>query len=119
MSQYILSAEHIQKKYGNHTVLRDVSVRIKQGEIYGLIGKNGSGKTTLFRILTGLIQGYGGTVSIQDINNRKAVLSAVINTPSLFLDMSAYENMKAQTYLLGIRDNNKIRQILKTVGLSE
>jgi len=119
MSQYILSAEHIQKKYGNHTVLRDVSVRIKQGEIYGLIGKNGSGKTTLFRILTGLIQGYGGTVSIQDINNRKAVLSAVINTPSLFLNMSAFENMKAQTYLLGIRDNNKIRQILKTVGLSE
>jgi len=119
MSQYILSAEHIQKKYGNHTVLRDVSVRIKQGEIYGLIGKNGSGKTTLFRILTGLIQGYGGTVSIQDISNRKSVLSAVINSPSLFLNMSAFENMKAQTYLLGIRDNNKIRQILKTVGLSE
>jgi len=53
MGNSILSAERISKQYGGDTVLRDVYMNIKRGEIYGLIGKNGSGKTTLFRILTG------------------------------------------------------------------
>lgn len=119
MSEYILQVHNIQKKYGGHTILNDVSLCLEKGEIYGLIGKNGSGKTTLFRILTGLVQEYGGTVSVNGLNNRKSKISAVINSPSLFLNMSAFENMKAQSYLLGIKDNNKIRHVLKMVGLPE
>jgi ABC-type multidrug transport system ATPase subunit len=119
MSQYILIAEHIQKKYGGNTILRDVSINVKQGEIYGLIGKNGSGKTTLFRILTGLIQEYGGHASINKINGRTGKVSAVINSPSLFLNMNAFQNMKVQTYLLGVHDESKISQVLNTVGLTD
>lgn len=48
MSSYILSGEHISKRYGKNLVLRDVSIHLKQGEIYGLIGKNGSGKRPYF-----------------------------------------------------------------------
>ena len=114
MSNYVLQGSHIGKKYGKHAILNDVSLTLKQGEIYGLIGKNGSGKTTLFRILTGLIQDYSGTVSINE-----SKISAVINAPALFLNMTAFENMKAQSYLLGVKDNDKIFQILKTIGLSE
>ena len=117
MNQHILTAEHIQKRYGQKTVLRDISIHVKQGDIYGLIGKNGSGKTTLFRILTGLIQAYDGKVSISQINGHPSKISAVIGTPSLFLNMSAAQNMRAQTYLLGMSDNSKIEQILRTVGL--
>lgn len=117
MSDYILSAEHIQKKYNGNTVLRDVSLHVKKGEIYGLIGKNGSGKTTLFRILIGLIQRYSGTVSVGEIGVPTNKVSAVINSPSLFLNLSAFENIKAQAFLLGMRDNSRIRQTLKTVGL--
>lgn len=113
MSHYILKAEHIQKEYNGNTVLRDVSIHIKKGEIYGLAGKNGSGKTTLFRILTGLIQRYNGTVSVRE----KSKVSAVINSPSLFLNLSAFENMKVQAFLLGMRDDSRIKQTLKTVGL--
>jgi len=119
MNQYAITTEHVHKKYGRHTVLHDVSINVKQGDIYGLIGKNGSGKTTLFRILTGMIQEYRGVVSVNENGAYKSNLSAVINSPSLFLNMSAYENMKAQSYLLGIRDSKKINQVLETVGLSE
>ena len=119
MSQYILEAAHIQKKYGRQTVLRDVSIHVKHGGIYGLIGKNGSGKTTLFRILTGLIQGYSGVVTVSHTGSHESNISAVIDSPSLFLNMSAFENMKAQSFLLGIRDNGRIRQALETVRLSE
>jgi len=119
MNNYILTAERIQKKYGKQAALHNANIRVKQGDIYGLIGKNSSGKTTLFRVLTGLIQEYSGTVSIKDTRNRKNNISAVINSPSLFLNMSAFENMKAQAFLLGIRGNDKIQQVLKLVGLSE
>jgi ABC-type multidrug transport system ATPase subunit len=119
MSEYILSAEGIQKKYGGKTVLRDVSIRVKQGEIYGLVGKNGSGKTTLFRILTGLIPDYGGSVSAGRTGGRESKISALIHSPSLFLNMTAFRNMKAQAYLLGIRDDGNIAQILNTVGLND
>jgi len=111
---YVLQGANISKKYGRHAILNDLSLNIKQGEIYGLIGKNGSGKTTLFRILTGLIPDYSGTVSFNGSR-----ISAVINAPSLFLNMTVFENMKAQCYLLGITDNNKIQRALKMVGLSE
>jgi len=119
LNHYILTAEHIQKKYNGNTVLRDVSIHIKKGEIYGLIGKNGSGKTTLFRILTGLIPGYNGTVSVGEVGVQKSKVSAVINSPALFLNLSAFENMKAQAFLLGMCDDSRIEQALKTVGLED
>ncbi|HWQ41532.1 MAG TPA: ATP-binding cassette domain-containing protein [Desulfosporosinus sp.] len=119
MSHYILTAEHIQKQYNGNTVLRNVSIHIKKGEIYGLVGKNGSGKTTLFRILTGLIQRYNGTVSIGETGVQKIKVSAVINSPALFLNLSAFENMKAQALLLDMYDDSRIKQTLKTVGLAD
>lgn len=102
---YILAAEHMQKKYGGKTVLRDASIHVKQGEIYGLVGKNGSGKTTLLRILTGLIPEYCGTVYVGDVDRQKGRMSAVIDSPSLFLNLSAFENLKVQSCLLGVHDN--------------
>lgn len=117
MDHYILTAEHIQKKYNGNTVLRDVSIRVRKSEIYGLIGKNGSGKTTLFRILTGLIQRYNGTVSVGEAGISKIKISAVINSPSLFLNLSAFENLKLQALLWGIRDYGRIEPTLKTIGL--
>ena len=114
---YILAAEHIQKNYEGKAILRDASIHVKQGEIYGLVGKNGSGKTTLLRILTGLIPGYSGTVFVGNVKNRKSKITAVINNPALFLNMSAMDNMKEQACLLGLHDNGKIGQTLKTVGL--
>ena len=119
MSSYILSGEHISKRYGKNLVLRDVSIHLKQGEIYGLIGKNGSGKTTLLRILSGLIPGYGGKVTIGNIDKRECRIAAVINAPGLFLNMTAFENMKQQTILLGLHDDIDIKHTLKTIGLEE
>jgi ABC-type multidrug transport system ATPase subunit len=119
MSQYVLTAEHIQKQYNGNVVLKDVNMHIRRGEIYGLIGKNGAGKTTLFRILTGLIQQYNGVVSIGSSDVPRAKLGAVINAPSLFLNLSAFENMRIQAMLLGMRGDDLIKQSLQIVGLQD
>jgi ABC-type multidrug transport system ATPase subunit len=115
----MIKAEHIRKRYGGKTVLCDVSLHVKQGEIYGLIGKNGSGKTTLLRILTGLIQNFDGTVSVAKTGNHESKISAVINDPALFLNLTASGNLKEQAVLLGLQGSDKIEKALKTVGLED
>lgn len=119
MNCNILTGEHISKKYGNTSVLKDVSIHIKQGEIYGLIGKNGAGKTTLLRILCGLIPNYKGKITLTNIDGGKCKIAAVINSPALFLNMTAFENLKEQSALLGLHDDTEISTILKTVGLKD
>ena len=119
MNHYILTAENIKMRYGSNTILKDVSIHVKHGDIYGLVGKNGSGKTTLLRILTGLIQDFSGTVTVSKINDGEIRFAVVIKDPSLFLNMSAFENMKAQAHLLGLYDYNQIDEVLETVGLAD
>lgn len=119
MNHYVLTAEHIKMRYGANTVLNDVSIHVKRGDIYGLIGKNGSGKTTLLRILTGLIQNFSGTIFAAKTHGRESRFAIVINDPSLFLNMSAFENMKEQAHLLGLHDDRQIEEVLKTVGLAD
>lgn len=117
MKYNILAGEHISKKYGKNSVLKDVSIHVKQGEISGLIGKNGSGKTTLLRILSGLIPNFGGDVIVGERNGGSCKVAAVISSPALFLNMTVIENMREQAVLLGLNNTDKIVQVLETVGM--
>lgn len=114
MNRSILTGEHITKKYGNTVVLRDVSIHIEQAAIYGLIGKNGSGKTTLLRILAKQIPNYKGSVKLKSENIR---VSAVINSPALFLNMSAIQNLKTHSFLLDKHNQEDIQKVMQIVGL--
>lgn len=118
MSQCILEAERITMRYGRNTVLSNASIHVEKGAIYGLVGRNGSGKTTLLRILTGLIQDFGGAVRVARTGARESRFAAVISDPSLFLNMSASENMREQTHLLGLRDEGRVGEGLRAVGLA-
>lgn len=117
MEDLILTADNVQKRYGRHKILNGVSMSVKKGEIYGLLGKNGSGKTTMFRIITGLIPNYNGKIAIGVNNDPKCKVSAVINSPSLFLNMDSFQNMNLQAYLLGIKNREKIEEVLTEIGL--
>ncbi len=97
----LLVAEHIGKRFGGITALRDVSFHINRGEIYGLIGPNGAGKTTLFNVLTGLYQADAGKLHFdggclfnkppQEIVQRG--LARTFQNIRLFAAMSALENV--------------------------
>ena len=119
MNHSILTAEHIKMRYGSSTILNDVSIHVEHGDIYGLVGKNGSGKTTLLRILTGLIRNFSGAVSIAKTHGGESRFAVVINDPSLFLNMSAFENMKEQAHLLGLHDDSQIEEVLEAVRLTD
>lgn len=121
MRDYIVKTNKICKKYKNKFVLNDVSINIKKGDIYGLIGKNGAGKTTLMRIISGLISETSGYLELfgdsnLKIKNRKR-MGVLIETPAFFEDMDAYENLEYLRIYKGIPGKKCIGEKLKLVGL--
>lgn len=119
----ILEINNVSKSYNGQKVLDNLSLTINKGDIYGLIGINGSGKTTLIRIITGLafpkegiIKLYGVDSKDKKINEVKRKISAIVENPSLNMDLSGKENMILQAKLLNVNEN-KIDDYLKTVRL--
>ncbi len=99
----LLRTENIVKKYRNRTVVNDVSIQVKQGEIVGLLGPNGAGKTTSFYIIVGLIKPFAGQVFLDDENITKEPMykraqrgiSYLPQEASVFRKLSVEDNIKA------------------------
>ena len=116
----ILETNGIIKKYGNKTVLNNINMKIKRGDIYGFIGKNGAGKTTFMRVVLSLTRPTNGEVyffgdkKIEDVGLK---VGSLIESPGLDYSLSAYENLKRFSIIYGADDEN-IHELLKLVGLS-
>ena len=96
----VLEIHGLTKQFGQQAILQDLSLTIKEGDIYGLIGKNGAGKTTLIKIITQLLFADIGTVSLfssQSENEWTRALSrvgSVIESPVAHNHLTAYQNLK-------------------------
>lgn len=122
--EYVLETNALTKKYKNFKALDRLTMKIPKGSIYGLVGKNGAGKTTLIRIICGLQNPtsgeyslYGEKSSSKNITKSRRRIGAVVETPSIFLDMTAYDNIKQQYLILGIPSFDDIDELLRLVGL--
>jgi ABC-2 type transport system ATP-binding protein len=121
----ILQTQAISKTYRKTKAVSAVSLTIQEGDIYGFIGKNGAGKTTLIRMITGVAEPTSGSFSLFGLTNPKEVIrarsqiAAVVESPALHLNLSAYDNLKMQCVLLGIKGNHKevIEKVLTKVDL--
>ena len=67
--RYVLETNGLRKNYRNFTALRDLTMHIPQGSIYGFVGRNGAGKTTLIRLICGLQEPSGGRYTLYGIRN--------------------------------------------------
>ncbi|MBO4474091.1 MAG: ABC transporter ATP-binding protein [Clostridiales bacterium] len=124
MEDYILETENITKKYGAIVAVDHVSIRLKRGEIYGIIGRNGAGKTTLLKMLAGLARPTEGSFRIFGESEKKTAklrdrIGVLIESPGLIPNMSAMENMRIQALMLGMNDDAFLRELLNDVGLGE
>ena len=124
--EYVLTTDHLCKNYGHFKALNQCSMHVPRGAIYGFVGKNGAEKTTLIRLICGLQRPTSGSYRLYGSENTdKKILEAqrrigaVVETPSIYLDMTAEENMKEQYYVLGLPSFEGIPQILKLVGLED
>lgn len=117
---YILETNKLTKTYKHQTVLSQVSIHVEQGSVYGLLGPNGAGKSTLLKSIMGVISVDSGSILYKGRDWNKEDLremSAVIENPAIYPNLTAYENLKVVTTLLDI-DEKRINEVLKTVGLT-
>lgn len=98
----------------------------KEGAIYGFVGRNGAGKTTLIRLICGLQEPSSGGYTLYGVKNTDAGIKrsrrrmgAVVETPSIFMDMTARDNIRQQYQILGLPSEQGIDELLQLVGLSD
>lgn len=119
----LLTTEGLSKKYGKRFALRDVAIHIRQGDIYGLIGRNGAGKTTLLKLINSQINKTSGEIyhreKLMSFGKPEIKIGALVESPGLYPDATAYDNLKYKCLAMGIRKKSYIDKLLKTVELSD
>ncbi len=121
---YILTAKNLEKRYRHSKALRGLNMHIPKGSIYGFVGRNGAGKTTLIRLICGLQEPTEGIFTLYGVENTdsnivkaRQRMGAVVETPAIYLDMTAEDNLKQQYRVLGLSSFDSIPKLLKLVGL--
>jgi lipopolysaccharide export system ATP-binding protein len=111
----ILRAESLVKKYKNRTVVNNVSLQVKQGEIVGLFGPNGAGKTTTFYMIVGLIKSNSGKIFLNDeeithlpmYQRARKGVGYLAQEPSVFRKLSVEENILAVLQMKGLSESDQ------------
>ncbi|MCO0815335.1 ABC transporter ATP-binding protein [Lactococcus lactis] len=123
MSKYIIETKNLTKQYGEQKSVANLSIHVRKGSIYGLLGRNGAGKTTTMKMLLGLTQPTLGEAKIfnQDIkNDMKSILPRVgslIESPGFYPNLTGTENLKIFARLRGVPNQDAVRNVLALVGL--
>ena len=115
----ILETADLCKKFKGQIVVNNVDIHIQKNSVYGLLGPNGAGKSTILKMITGILRPTSGKIefdghpwSRKDLDN----IGALIETPPLYENLTAYENLKARTLALNLSES-RIREVLEIVQL--
>ncbi len=121
---YILTTQGLSKQYRQAKALDNLNMHVPKGAIYGFVGRNGAGKTTLIRLICGLQEPTRGGYALYGVSSEdKAIcrtrkrMGAVVETPSIYLDMTAEENLRQQLRVLGAPSFDSVPELLRLVGL--
>ena len=121
---YVLRTNRLTKAYKDFQALKGLTMNVPQGSIYGFVGKNGAGKTTLIRLICGLQAPTSGDFTLYgvpsgsgDIVKARRRMGAVVETPSLYLEVTAEDNLRQQYLILGLPSFEGIPELLRLVGL--
>ena len=125
MSDVVLKTRGLCKNYGGRAAVDHVSVEISRGRVYGFIGKNGAGKTTFMRMVCGLAAPNVGDIEIfgatgANLTSARRKIGSVIETPPLYVNMTAYENMETHRRTVGCKKSEtQIKQILEWLEIAD
>lgn len=124
--EYVLTTENLSKKYKHGYALNGLSMHVPKGAIYGFVGRNGAGKSTVIRLISGLQAPTSGEYTVfgkkgteAEIGKSRRRMGVMFETPSVYLNMTAEENLKQQYRILGIPSFDGITDILNMVGLKD
>lgn len=119
--EYVIETNKLSKKFGEKFAVNDASIKVRKGDIYGLIGRNGAGKTTLMKLLLGISLPTSGDIKLFDstqLDKQRRNIGSLIEAPAIYKNATAYENLKRFAILAPTSDE-KINEILELVGLKD
>jgi len=110
-----LEAQGLQKIYGNRQVVKEVSLKVTQGEIVGLLGPNGAGKTTSFYMIVGLIKADGGTIHLsgEDVTSFPIHKRALIGVGYLPQEASIFRDLSVEANIYSVLENRSLPNVKK------
>jgi len=120
MDTYILQTNHLCKNFKGQHAVSNISLSITRNSVYGLLGPNGAGKSTTLKMITGMLRPTSGEITFEGhpwSRRDLADIGALIESPPLYENLTAKENLKVRTLLLGLPDS-RIHEVLKTVRLT-
>jgi ABC-type multidrug transport system ATPase subunit len=125
MNHPILETVHLTKVYGNRRGIRDISLQLFSGDVYGLLGPNGAGKTTFLKLITGLIRADQGTVTLFDANIAEQFEQGMRHVGCMIESADFHDFLNAWQYLQLVArfyphvTNQRMEEVLEYVGLSK
>jgi ABC-2 type transport system ATP-binding protein len=121
-TNYAITVEGLSKKFGEDTVLNDVTCGFEQGKVHGIVGNNGSGKTVLMKCICGFYIPTSGRVIVDGKQIGKDLdfpddMGIIIETPGFLPNVTGLKNLQILNSLRNFVNNYTIREIIKLVGL--
>ncbi len=116
----MLQTKNLCKTFKRQKAVDNVSINITKGKIYGLLGPNGAGKSTILKMITGMLTPTAGEIYLDGKPWDRACLGeigALIENPPIYENLSARENLKVRSLLLGV-DERRIDEVLQIVSLA-
>ena len=120
----VIETYGLEKTFGTKHAVNHFNMQVKQGDIYGFVGRNGAGKSTVMKMLSGLAHPTKGEIKLFGKSIAEAYsyerMGVLIEAPGLYPRLSAYDNMMMKALCLGVVDaKSKVNQLLEYVGLAE
>ena len=119
----VIETRGLAKRYGGFAALDDVSISVRRGEIFGVVGDNGAGKSTLFKLLSGLAFPTAGEVRLFDahgqaaLERQRARIGSMIEQPGFYPSLSVEKNLECCRIQKGVPGADKVGALLETVEL--
>lgn len=122
MANTVLELKNVSKSFGKRKVIDNISLEVKEGEIYGFLGPNGSGKTTTIKMILRLIDSDSGEIKVNGFDTKKQFekamecIGAIVENPDMYKYMSGIDNLKLHARIRNI-DKKRIDEVLEMVEL--
>lgn len=118
----VLVLEHVNKSFGPRPIISDLSLRVREGEVFGFLGPNGAGKTTTIKMILGLLSADSGKISVMghdivsDFEEAMRHISGIVENPDMYGYLSGYDNLLLQARACGVSPQ-RVNEVAELVGM--